>query len=67
MNLSKQIQQEKTKISLLNKVVFIYKNQLFEQNVFNFEEKFVIQLFENKSINYLKNWLRINDKIKSLQ
>ena len=67
MNLSKQIQQEKTKIYLLNKVVSIYKNQLFEQNVFKFEDKMVIQLFENKSISYLKKWLKINEKINSLR
>ena len=67
MKLSKQIQQEQIKLQLFNKVVSIYKNQLFEQGVFNFNDKMVMQLFENKSISYLKKWLKINDKIKSLQ
>ena len=67
MKLSKQIQQEQIKLQLFNKVVSIYKNQLFEQGVFKFNDKIIMQLFENKSISYLKKWLKINDKIKSLQ
>lgn len=67
MNLSKQIQQEQTKVQLINKVVSIYKNQLFEQGIYNFNDKMIIQLFENKSILYLKKWLKTYYKIKSLQ
>ena len=67
MNLSKQVKKEVEKINLLNKVVSTYKNQLFEQGNFNFQDKQIIQIFENKNINYLKKWLKINEKLNSLR
>jgi len=62
----KIISKAKEKITLMNKCIEIYKNDLMNQGVFNYDEKLIIGLFINKSISELKKWLKVNDKLKQL-
>lgn len=67
MNIAKQIKHDNDLFTLRQKCIKEYINQLCEQDIYNYCEKFVNSLFEGKNINYLKNWLKIDAKLKAIR
>lgn len=63
MKLAQQIKKDSQKMELQNKCINIFKNQLMDEGIYNFDEKFIIHLFSSKTVSELKKWLKTNDAL----
>ena len=63
---AQKIMNEKKKMQLANKCINTYKNDLMTQGCYNYDEKMIIGLFKDMTIYQLKNWIKIDEKLKSI-
>ena len=67
MSNAKTIQQDNTLFELRQKCIKEYRRQLIDQNVLNYCDTFISNLFNGKGIRDLKKWLSTNEKLKAIR